>query len=329
MYIRLAHEGQALLFDCGDLTPLNTRNLLRLQVVVISHTHIDHFVGFDRLLRTFLYQQRTLTLCGPPGIAQAVRQRLQGYTWNLTGGFSFMLRIHEWHPPYMRHYSLEAAQGFSLRPVASHWVPDQQPCLYRNSLYSLWGRLLDHGGIPSLAVRLQEPVRIAIHPERLQALGLRPGRWLSHFKQLIRQQAPQKTEITAQGVNGEAITYSLAWLQNRIAHVEPGRSIGYITDISPHVTNLRQACRLLRGCNLLACEATFSHKELARARHRHHLTARCAGWLGRITGAQKLLLFHYSPRYSDNLAPLQQEAMAAFNPPGQPGSPRMATQAHI
>ena len=54
-----------MLFDLGLNYHLAPRKLLEITDVVVSHAHMDHFIGFDHLLRLRLRDDRPLRFFGP------------------------------------------------------------------------------------------------------------------------------------------------------------------------------------------------------------------------------------------------------------------------
>jgi ribonuclease BN (tRNA processing enzyme) len=77
LYIETLFEKETILFDLGDISNLPPRKIQRLEHVFVSHTHIDHFIGFDRLLRVLAGRQKKLNFYGPPDFIAQVQHKLQ------------------------------------------------------------------------------------------------------------------------------------------------------------------------------------------------------------------------------------------------------------
>ena len=94
LFISFAFNRRAIVFDLGDIAGLSPRDLLKISHVFISHTHMDHFAGFDRLLRIMLGRSKTLHFYGPLGFLKNLEGKLSGYAWNLAKNFTHELVIH-------------------------------------------------------------------------------------------------------------------------------------------------------------------------------------------------------------------------------------------
>jgi ribonuclease Z len=131
LYIEIRWSKRALLFDLGHNDALGATRLLRANDIFISHTHMDHFIGFDAVLRVALGRGKTLGLFGPPGLIDNVEGKLRGYTWNLVDGYPLTIEVHEFHHRERRCVVFPAATGFRrseqptrpLLPLSTARVP--------------------------------------------------------------------------------------------------------------------------------------------------------------------------------------------------------------
>jgi ribonuclease Z len=311
LYVHLAHRGEALLFDCGDLHALSPRELLKIRAVFISHAHIDHLIGFDALLRAFLYREATLPVYGPPGLHARLEGRLAGYTWNLTAGYPFSLTVREVRDDVIREVTFRAENGF--RPERETLLPCREGLIHETPHFRVRAVALDHGGIPSLAFSLEEPLHVAIHRDALDRCGYRPGHWLTDLKDLVFRRAAPDSVLTVPLLDGGSVDRPLARLIAEVAGTERGMKVCYVTDASPTGDNMAKIVALAEEAHLLVIEAVFAHRDLERARQRNHLTAHLAGRLARKANAARLLVFHHSPRYQHQPRLLAEEAESAFS----------------
>lgn len=327
LYVGLRWERRALLVDLGDLAPLSTSQILRVSHAFVSHAHMDHFYGFDRVLRFQLPRASRLHLFGPEGIIAKVRGRLSGYSWNLTATYSFVLEVTEVSEAGLRTAVLPARTAFE---IAEEREAPFTGVLLDEPLLRIECAILDHM-IPSLAFALQEKDHVHIDPNALDRLGLRPGPWLRVFKTGVREGWEDAREIeieekgspregVAPGEEGEAPaepppagpTRTLGDLRRLVARIDPGARLVYVTDAVYSEANAEKIVALAREADVFFCEAMFMERDADRAAARFHLTAVQAGSLARRAGAQALEVFHVSPRYSDDPEAVIAEAQAAF-----------------
>lgn len=315
VYVDLVFENRALLFDLGDISSLPPRKLLRVSDIFISHRHMDHFAGFDHLLRIVLGCDKTLRLYGTPGLIGAVEHKLGAYTWNLIGNYEgdLVFDVAEFDEDgHVSTARFSRRAGFARQEGPAETRGDG--LILREPGIQVSAATLDHG-MPVLAFALQERAQINIWRNRLDAMGLATGPWLRVFKDAILRAEPDETPIVALCVPGgesETRVFPLGVLKNEIMQVTAGRKIAYVVDTGFTVSNAEKIVSLARDADILFIEATFLDADAERAAKRRHLTARQAGALGRLAGAKRLVTLHHSPIYKERGVSLDEEAQAAF-----------------
>jgi ribonuclease Z len=291
LYVEFAHERDAMLFDLGGLAPLSSRELLRVTHVFLSHMHMDHFIGFDALLRVHIGRDKLITVVGPEGVIECVASKLAGYTWDLVGRYaaslSFdVLEMVDEHRA--RRARFDFCSGFTKKTLSDATLDDG--VVVRTPDFQVSAAVLEHHGA-CLGFTLSEPVRINIWRNRVEERGLPLGAWLKNLKAAVRDRLDDDAIIALP--NGKDAP--LRTLRELVS-MTPGQRIGHVTDIRDSPGNMSAVARLCAGTDTLFIEASFPASEAERAQERGHLTTTAAGRMAKAAGARRVEPFHFSPR---------------------------------
>lgn len=328
VFIDLKFENRALLFDIGDISALSTRKLLRVSDVFVSHTHMDHFAGFDHLLRACLGRDKGVRLYGPPGFIDQVEHKLHAYTWNLVENYTseFVVTACE----LSSQSTLRGARFRSRNRFEREWLPDVAPIdhtLLRDEQFQVRAQAFDHHGLPSLAFSFEEHTHINVWKNRLDELGLPTGPWLTDLKRRVRAGDPDNTLITVRWRTRDGSReqqFALGELKRTVLEFVPGQRVCYVTDVAGHADNTAALIEFLRGADAVFIEAVFLDRDAEHAARKAHLTASQAGAIARAAGVSTAVPFHFSTRYYGHGEDLRREFEHGFNGAAPIGEPAAA-----
>jgi ribonuclease Z len=305
LFVRIMREKRALLFDIGNITRLSPGDMQKITDVFVTHTHIDHFIGFDTLLRALLRRETPLRIYGPSNMADCVEGRLKGYTWNLIKEYPLGIRVFSVAGDRIANSGFMAEDYFRR---SEDGFSDFGGVLLKEPLFTVRAAQLDHN-IPCLAFSLEEEFHINIDKAALSEMGLPVGPWLSELKKAMREHLPVETEFTVSGRK-----YPLSELV-KVAAITRGQKISYVTDVAISEENISKTVELVRESDTLYCEAYFTGKDSDRALKRFHLTSRVTAKIAREAGVKNLVVMHFSPKYRNRDESPADEAMREFRNP--------------
>lgn len=318
LYVEVRWARRALLFDLGANDPLSPTRLLRAMDAFVSHMHMDHFIGFDRLLRVALGRGKTLRLFGPPGLIAAVTGKLRGYTWNLVDGYPLTIEVREFHSHETHLTTFRATEAFEpcpapAAPPACTSASFLFPVLV-DPMFAVSAVALNHR-VPSFGYALQEQFHINVNKEQLKAAGLPVGSWLKEVKQHLWQGRPDAFRFTVPLYfehRREDREFVLGEVRDRFMTITRGQRVAYVVDCRYDQENEDRIVELAREADVFFCEAPYLDRDRDKAYERYHLTARQAGLLARRAGVRQLVVFHFSPRYTGMGDEIVREARQAF-----------------
>jgi ribonuclease Z len=174
---------------------------------------------------------------------------------------------------------------------------------------------LDHR-IYSLGFAVEEKTHLNVDTTILPQMGVVAGPWLSEVKAALRRGEADDFPVVARWRERQSGEVSrqlqLGDLRHHLVKETRGHKIAYVVDTIFTPENAARIAALAQDADLFFCESPFLNEDEDQATRRYHLTARQAGVLGRMAQARKLVVFHFSPRYSGQAERIYREAQDAF-----------------
>lgn len=160
--------------------------------------------------------------------------------------------------------------------------------------YAILPFAADHGGGAAVGYAfVEEERRGRFNPDMARALGVPEGPLWGELHRGRIVTLPDGTVVDPAVLVGPS---------------RPGRRIAITGDTRPCDATVLAA----RGADILVHEATFADEEVARAVQTGHSTAREAATVAANAGVARLVLTHFSARYSRDAGELEREAREVF-----------------
>ncbi|MCW1887648.1 MBL fold metallo-hydrolase [Luteolibacter flavescens] len=297
------HVVRRMLFDCGEgcLSALAPSDVQAIDHLFFSHFHMDHVAGFDGFFRmNFARDGENNRIWGPPGTARIMHHRFRSYLWNLHENLGATWRVSDIGEVAVKTWRYELPDAFETAHEEAATVREGALILDEED-FTVEAMTLDHL-TASIAYKVTEKTRWNIDPQRLAALGLKPGPWLKSLKDPV---ALPDDAVVEGRTAGE--------LRAELLVATPGGSIAYLTDFLLDEAAVEKLVPWLKNCGHVICESQYRAADLELARKHYHMTSAQVATLARDAGVGELVLTHVSSRYlPGERAELLEEARAIF-----------------
>jgi ribonuclease Z len=307
LFVQVKKSGLHLLFDVGDVSTLTKKQMVRTQHIFVTHTHMDHFMDFDRLVRVKVAIKKPIYVYGPPGIIDQISHKLLAYTWNLIDDDQLSFIVTEINSAKSLLTIADVSKKYGFLPANRRQESMQDFIIKTLDDHSIIRAVnLNHRGIDSIAYQLEYPGSTKVDTKSLKSMSLNPGPWISELQLYALKGELDKTIKIAE------TTFSVKELSEEIlAPVAPYKLV-YITDIGFEADNIDKIFLAFKETDSIVCESSFSDADIDRATDKAHLTSHQAAYIARGLKTKDFNVFHISNIYADDVERVEREAFEQF-----------------
>lgn len=303
VHVRISHVKRSLLIDFGEGERLPARIAHQVTDVLISHAHADHITGFLSFVRSRIGKWPVCRVFGPPGIAENVAGLVSGIHWDRAGARGPRFEVTELVGNRLKRFGVAAGRR---EPDPLGDSETDGGLLFTDELLEIRAVELDHL-TPVLAFSLEPRATQHVRGDRLAALGLAPGPWLTALKCRAAAGDPGALIELPNGESREA-----AALARELLIVEPPQKLVYATDLADTPGNRDRLTRLASGAYAFFLEAAFAEADSDHAERTGHLETRACAEIAAAAGVERLIPFHFSRRYEKDVGRIYDEIARVF-----------------
>jgi ribonuclease Z len=284
MLVRPDNHPWNYICECGNASDLTVKEIQSTNAVFISHTHIDHFVNFDAVIRHQIGIGRRVIICGPAGIAKQVQAKIMAYTWNLIEEGTIIYEIRELVAENQLIIYESEPPIWELKEIGKH----STNILFEEKNFEVSGILLDHK-TPTLAYKFKEQDSVKIEIEKI---GFKGGKWVQELK------AAYEAGHKLQAILINSQVYPAGDLFH-LLHKQLGDSLGIIMDHAANTENHKKILAHFSHCNKVLIESFYKAADQAMAEANFHSYSSKSGEVMKLANVKEAIPVHFSRRYTE------------------------------
>lgn len=283
LLLQLDNHSFNYICDCGDASELTVKDCRNTKAIFISHTHIDHFINFDFILRHQLGIGEKVTICGPKGITAQVQAKIRGYSWNLVEADAIIYEVREIVDGQQIQISELAPPLWEIKPKEVM----ESAVIYKNDRFQVSYIALDHK-LPSIAYLFKENDTVKIDIEKSPWRG---GKWINQLKKAYEaEDADAMIEIEKEQHRAKDLFHLL--------HIQAGATLGIIMDHAANAENQAKIKSLFSNCDQVFIESFYKVADKAFADLNFHSYSAASGALMKACKVKNAIPVHFSRKYT-------------------------------
>ncbi len=280
--IKLDNYSFNIICECGEASELTVKDCQNTNALFISHTHIDHFINFDTILRHQIGGGNRVVICGPKGISKQVQSKIKAYQWNLIAEDAITYEVRE----IIDSDRIEVSE---LRPPIWDIVKtEERNKLYENKKFSVEFTILDHK-TPSIAYLFKEYDSIKFEANKS---AFKSGAWVSRLKNAYQA----KDDLAAIMIENQS--YQAKELYH-LLEIKKGDTLGMIMDHAASASNHEKIAKLFQDCNKVYIECFYNYADRALAAANYHSYSKASGEIMSRCGVKTPIPIHFSRKYKE------------------------------